>query len=213
MKNLLFIVLICVCVEGFAKTRFIDLAEELDSASFVGELVFIGYDSILVWKNPHAGAISGDNIYNIHYGYFIDVSNGDTVKYRPMDHWHNWNFYKERPEKFTEILKSNGYWPRIGDTCLVVINKESRISVFAKLEFDTYTFWDPYHNNSWTSFIAYDGPFECLKRYETDWYKGISDRLAARTNRESGCAFHVVISKKAFWEEVMENKIANSKNK
>ena len=208
MKKLLLILFtILVGVNSYSKTRYIDLIEELDSANFVGEVIFIGYDSIKVEANPHKGTISIDSVYNIHYAYFINTLNRDTIKFKPMDHWHNENYYKERPEQFSEKLASNGYWPKFGDTCLVVINKENRISLFAKIENKIYTFWDPYFNTSWTSFMSYNGPFDCTETFQKNkWLKNSSKSLAVRHKREGACAFHLVITKKLFWEDVMKNR-------
>ena len=97
----------------------------------------------------------------------------------------------------------------IGDTVLVIFNKEKYISLFAQtIQSNTsYRFWSPFYNTSGLGTIFYANfPFEPFKPTDNKtygWNKKTYAQLQKYAKEEGydfACQYHCMISKNEFWK-------------
>lgn len=210
------IVLVLLPSVIFARYRAIDVTAEIKNAKYVGEIVFSGYDSVKICKSYYTKIDSitkieykvyFDSVWNIQQIYYKKSSGiNDSVFQVNLFEPHPWIYYLAPPVSLPAPPPhpSHGFWPRIGDTCLIVIDSLNRVSLFAMLVGDKYVFWDPYPNSGWVSIFAFSSPFEHFsKPPESNFEIRSCDRVATRFGRESAAFFHCAIKQEEFWNEVM----------
>jgi len=223
MKQVIYILtLIIITSNSFGGTRTIDLINELNNANFVGEIIFIGYDSIKISKyssgfhrvltdsitsKKYADTLYSDSVWNVNVIYFESIKPQiDTIISFGIYRVHSWIYYVQRPDTLPKEFPSHGFWPRSGDTCLAVIDLNNKVSLFAMVKDDKYIFWDPYVNSSSNSIFLFDSPFES---YPNDTENDIGSEtyvtIAKRYGRTFACQYHCSINKKVFWNEIMPN--------
>jgi len=213
--------LIIVTTNSFGRYRPIDVIKELNNANFVGEIIFVGYDSIKIREyssgfhriltdsitgKEYADTIYSDSVWNINVIHLKPIkSQKDTIFSFGIYRVYSWMYYVSRPDSLPKEFPSHGFWPRSGDTCLVVIDLNNKVSLFAMIENDKYIFWDPYVNSSMDSVFLFDPPFE---HYPNDTENNIDSDyylIVKRYGRTFACEYHCSINKKEFWNVVMHN--------
>ena len=220
MKRFLLLFVVIAPVMGFSKYRPIDLLSELQTAAYVGEVVFAGYDSMKVSKytkrNPlmltdaktgkkYADTLFLDSLWIIKTLYIKTIHEGNSILTIGNCNAFSRSVYTARPAKLPAPAPSHGYWPGLGDTCLVVIGSNYLVSVFATLDNGNYIFWDPYLNSSETTIFAFDDPFRPLANNpQTDEQDTQARNLADSFGRSYGAHFHCTVDKQVFWEQVMK---------
>jgi hypothetical protein len=220
MKRSLLLLVVLIPFFSLAKYRPIDLLAEIKSAAYVGEVIFTGYDSVKVSKytkrNPlmvtdpktgqkYADTLFLDSLYIIKTLYIKTIYEGNSILTIGNCNAFSRSVYVERPDRLPGASPSHGFWPAIGDTCLVVIGSNYLVSVFASLDNNQYIFWDPYTNSSNTSIFAFDDPFKPLPgNTQTDAQNTSARNLADSFGRAYGSHFHCTVDKDVFWKEVMK---------
>ena len=221
MKYITTLILILSSFSAFCAFRPILIAKELKTASFVGEIKFIGYDSIHVSLYSdyhqlvkidtvtHKEEIvhSTDSIWVISRIYYkkVGIGNDSTFSVELLRSYFRFSYKPLADSLPTKV--SNGFWPRVNDTCLIVIDSKENVSLFASIENDNYVFWDPYPNSSWYSVFVFDDFFEC---YSTDGRNSSkssnSMRVADFYKMKYACGYHCFIKRKTMWEEIVNKK-------
>jgi hypothetical protein len=216
---IIFSLILLIDQSSFARYRAIDLQEELKTAAFVGELVFSKYDTIGIPKysqyyqrilkdsitgKEHSDTIYTDSVFVLNKLYFIDEHGNSTTGIKIRQQILH-DYYWPRPDTLPRKSFSFGYWPKVGDTCLVVVDKEGYISIFGLAKDNNYIFWDPYQNSSWISIFAFDAPFKSFPKPPSSAFDISScERDAKRFNRQFACKYHCIINRDQFWNEVMQ---------
>lgn len=198
----------------FPYTRTIDITKEIKAYSYYGEIVFKGYDTTKVseyskfyqrvLKDPKTGKSYPDTNYvdsvwvlsGVHL-FRLDTKEDLLAKVYRM---HSWINYLVRPDTLPSKFTSHGYWPKIGDTCLVILDSDGFVSVFALASQEKYIFWDPYVNSSWNSYFVFDSPFEYYPNKPTDRLLKISISIAELYKRPFAGQYHCAIRRKEFWD-------------
>ena len=123
-----------------------ELSQKLKDARYCGEAVIKSYDTVLVGATWML----------------------DKINYFRLDINSN---------QFSTILPTGrkGIWPKVGDTCLVIVDKKCDsfkcpVSSFAKITHDKYVFWNPY--------TADGSTFEMDKSSFMPFYKKINWQFA-----------------------------------
>ena len=213
-KKYLFIILLFACESAFPYTRTIDIAKEIQSASYYGEIIFKGYDTTKVseysksyqrvLKDPKTGKEYPDTNYVdsvwVLSGVHLFRLDTQTDLFAKVYGMHSWVNYRARPDTLPSRLPSHGFWPKIGDTCLVIVDAKGFISVFALAKKDKYIFWDPYVNSSWNSYFVFDTPFEYYAKKPAEKYLKINKRIAEMYKRQFAGQYHCAIRRKEFWD-------------
>lgn len=201
-----------------ASYRPVDIQKEIQTANYVGEVIFIGYDSTLVSRysdflHPiEVDSITGevkrvenhDSVWVISKIYYKRMENSnDSIYSANLMNNRSWNRYLPRPDSLPSKRVSNGYWPRINENCLIVIDSLGAVSIFGSIEETKYVFWDPYPNAGWNTVFAFDAPFEYYPVAKKNSYKSSPFTVTAKfLNCEYACQFHCSIEKKLLWEMI-----------
>lgn len=218
MKNTIILLFIIISLPAYCSYRPIIIKKELKAASFVGEIKFIGYDSIYInrysdYIHPvKTDSITGkdvrvytqDSIWVIIRIYFQKLASGnDSIYSADMYSTNNWICYNSRPDSLPRRI-SNGFWPRINDSCLIVIDSTQRVSLFALIDDERYIFWDPYPNWGYNSVFVFDALFEC---YPLDGRNSTNHAVFKHNadffKMKYACQYHCAINKKTLWDEII----------
>lgn len=147
-----------------AKVREVFLDRELETAGYVGEVVVVGYevlDSIL--EQHQASLVAGMRCQT--------TDGTDTVlTFIPDARYTARLLYADED---TAGIYDEGYWPRVNDTVLVVINNSGVISLFAEISEEGYVFWSPYLTSSWITIFYFNAPAQPVAT------KGLVDDISA----------------------------------
>lgn len=243
MKSIFTLALVIISGIAHAKYRLIDMKRELSEASFVGELILLKYnfdripeyskrerkmilDSLTGKEYTDSSYIDSINVPKSII--FINPKNGDTLNFSVYQYFQA--SYRARPDTLPSRFPSIGYWPKISDTSLVIVDNKGSISFFGLKENDTYVFWDPYWNSSWNTIFIFDKPFSPYiskkivndsKAYNFTMEIEVSDqnklktemsasakmnyefaeRRAKEAGRNSFAYFHCAIKNDLFWSE------------
>lgn len=217
MKTLFLILLILTSVPAYCSYRPILIKKELQEASFVGEIKFIGYDSTRVSRyseSYYAVAIDSltgkeirvhtkDSVWVISTIYFQKLGSDSifSAEVRPL---FSLVRYNSRPDTLPKERVSNGFCPKINDTCLMVLDSTQRISVFALIEDDQYIFWDPYYNTGWNSVFVFDDLFEFYPLFGTNSENhSVFRRCADFFKMKHASQFHCAITRSILWDQIV----------
>lgn len=220
LKHIFALLFVLSTVPAFAAYRPIDIEREIEHASFVGEITFIGYDSVLVSKYSEAyyafetDSITGkevrvgtmDSVWIItRVFYKINGREGDAIDSADVRQQFSWVSYHSLPDSLPRMRVSNGFWPRTNDTTLLVLDSTGQVSIFALLDGNQYIFWDPYPNSGMNSVFAFDDHF---KNYP-DYGRNSSNHVAMKhtadfLHKQHASQYHCAIRKSIFWKDVVE---------
>ena len=159
MKLILITIFFGFSINTHASFRLININKEIANASFCSEVIFTGYDSIKVpyyssgFQRVLFDSITGKEIPDTNYvdstyimtgiNYLPYLQMNAKTQYANCNSIYSWIRYKVRPETLPKKAPSHGFWPKLNDTCLVIIDESGFISTFAIKSNGNYIFWDP----------------------------------------------------------------------
>lgn len=212
---LLLLFTVLFSVTGMSAYRPIDIEKEIREANFVGEIEFLGYDSIQVprfsggFQATVIDSITGERVLAKNDTIWIMSSifyrklgiDSDSIYSSPVRLQFSWIQYRARPEELPEKITSHNFWPRMSEQCLLVADSLGAVSLFAAIEDEAYIFWDPYPNSSWMSIFSFDEHFEFYPENGKNSENSSTIKYAAEfKSRKKACAYHCIIRKSLFWE-------------
>ena len=187
--------------------------KEIEEASFIEEIVIQNYTSridSITHANPKYTTKAIDKIN------YTLISNPDSlITYQTIETGFSNSTvrFDIRPKggfkDSTQFRLKHGYFPAIGDTVLVILDKEKKISLFADKENKDYKFWSPYHNSSWNTIILANKPFRQDTTATMIKNKKYNQRLQERAKERGydlSSNFHILIERKEFWKLMMNKK-------
>lgn len=220
MKILIAILLNIIPSVAYCAYRPIDIKKEIKNANFVGEIKFIGYDSILVsvysdYYHPvRTDSLSGmsvrventDSVWIMSKIYYqVLNSKSDSILTAEIYSNHSWGGYRARPDQFEKKGVSNGFWPKLNENCLLIIDSTLKVSVFAAIELDSYIFWDPYFNSGWNSVFLFDNFFEFYPTNgKNSANSSIFESCAKFCGLKYASQYHCIIEKSILWNEIVD---------
>jgi hypothetical protein len=204
MKLIYFILLIFCSLSSSAYTRFINLHEELKSASVIKKIVIVSYTSrmdSMTFQEPNGYEKVIDKVKY----YYLDSPDSIITYQTNNTGMVNNTVYFDLRKKETindSIPKiKQGYWPNPNDTVLAIFNEFGLLSLFADITKDNqYKFWSPYHNISWNTTFWINKPF--IPDSNATWNKQLYIHLQDKAKKESfdfGSQYHVFINRADFW--------------
>lgn len=220
MKILVVILMNIITAVAYCAYRPIDITKEIQNANFVGEIKFIGYDSILVsvysdYYHPvRTDSLSGksvrvenqDSVWIMSKIYYqVLNSTSDSILSADIYSNHSWGRYRAKPDHFENIRVSNGFWPKLNENCLMIIDSTLRVSVFASIDLDSYIFWDPYFNTGWNSVFLFDNFFEFYpKNGKNSANSSILESCAKFRGLKYASQYHCRIEKWILWNHIVD---------
>ncbi len=217
MKTVLIILLFGLGFNLNASFRLININKEITNSSFCAEVVFTGYDSLKVpyysskFQRVIIDSITGEEIADTNYtdstfmmtgiSFLPYLKKGAKIQKANCIERYSLIRYHERPKILPKRIPSHGFWPKLNDTCLVILNASGFVSTFALKVDSDYIFWDPYYNINWISIFVFDHPF--LKYPKEPLMKVGS--FAADKAKDEGVKdfsyFHCKVKVKDFWSK------------
>lgn len=210
-----FLLSLTVPLVTFASYRPIDIKKELQRASFVGEIEFLGYDSTYVslysdgfhptvfdsTKNENARVGAKDSVWVISKIFYrpisIEIDSIYTSEILPNI---TGNQYIQRPHILPRNGISNGFWPKEHDTCIIIINGKNQVSVFGIEQGAEYVFWDPYFNSGLNTVFVFDDNF---RFFGEEGKNSSNNRIMASTadffQKKYACQYHCSVRTESFW--------------
>ena len=208
MKIILtFLILILFQSISFGYTRDIRLDKELKEATLIKEIVIINYTS-RIDTLPYQEPVGISKVIDKMIYIYLDNPDSILTYSPPYTGLVNATPYFDIAKNDSSFNPkvSEGYWPPIGDTVLVVFNTEKKITLFAELIKTNkieYKFWSPYHTSSWNTIFYFNAPFKPIKPTNPkSFYSKIWNNLQERAKRQGyqfASQFHSIIDKKEFW--------------
>ena len=208
---LLTILLTVITTSVFGYTRWVYIDQELKNASLIKEIVIVDYSSKYDTSKYQDQETVRKFISEMTY-HFIGEPDS-TYKYSPpLTGVLFSNPYYDISTKDSSYNRrvSEGYWPAIGDTVLVVFNKTNAITLFAEVigaKHKKYKFWSPYHTSSWNTFFYANEPFQAYIPSEAEPYYSYNLKIqeaikrdAERQGYEFSSQYHCLIAKNELWD-------------
>ena len=181
MKSLYVVLLFsifCISNKSMAKPRTVFLDKELKEAIYFDYVEVIDYtDTSLLFREVEGH----DGFYSPAWlrtqNFTLNARHQAVVLSAKT---HSGQGFNKGFDKFT-----TGYWPQKGEKVLIVINKENRVSLFARKIADKYRFWSPFVTGSIALFY-YKAPALKLKDHH-----GLSDNSGDYRSCWDGCLLPV----------------------
>ncbi|HKC69295.1 MAG TPA: hypothetical protein VKG26_13750 [Bacteroidia bacterium] len=209
----LFLIPFVFCNLFLTKSRTIDIYDEIKNAILVEEVIFKSYDTIKVseYSKSYQRILTDkktgkeyndtnyvDSVWVLNKVHYISTDSLHKKIETKVYCLHSWSKYYSRPNLLPRQLCC-GYWPKINDTCLLVVDKKGATSFLGLYQHGKYIFWDPNLNTSYITFFIFDPPF--------DYYYKPPSKLEARetsymgnyTNRKFTSLNTCCIKKTDFW--------------
>jgi hypothetical protein len=150
-----------------SKWRSIALEEELKSAQFVGEIVFLGYDTAQVpyynpvfWAPDYKIQQDTNKVWDLDSIFYLDLSCQKQKKAATIKNLAMHIPYYTKEDVLREDYFHIGFWPKIGDTCILILDSLNRVSFFGEILKEDFRFWDPYDNTYHNTHFYFQKPFK-----------------------------------------------------
>jgi hypothetical protein len=167
IKHIAIIAFLLSSFSSKARWRTIDIEGELKSAKFVGEIVFLGYDTAQVpcynpvfWAPDYKIQQDTNKVWDLQSISYLDLKSQEEKKAITIKNLAMHIPYYTKEDVLRENYFHIGFWPKVGDTCLLILDSLNRVSFFGEILKEEYCFWDPYDNIDHNTHFYFYPPFK-----------------------------------------------------